>query len=397
MIWQTRPVGDVFDVVGGGTPSKKRPEYYGGAIPWATIRDMHSAELADTEHTITEEGLRASSAKVVPAGEVIMASRVGLGKACLLKQSTAINQDIRALLPKEPQAIDRRFCLYWLQSIKDRIIGAGSGATVQGVKLPFIKSLPFPDVGLEEQKRIVAVLDQAFAALDRARANAEANLVDAEELFDNALEEVFAELSVSSQTKSLSDAVHPDCKLSYGIVQPGDQVDSGLPIVRPVDLKSRTISKSGLKRISPDKADGYARTKLTGEELLLCVRGSTGVVSMATAELAGANVTRGIVPIRFLADQVDLDFAYFQMRSPFARKQIADKTYGAALMQINIKDLRALNFVVPSLAVQRETIKRVEQLLEQSEALMDGYRTSIEDLDDLRQSILQKAFAGELV
>lgn len=176
--FETRPVGDVFDLVGGGTPSKKTAAYYAGDIPWATIRDMHSAELVETEHSISAAGLKNSSAKLIPAGEVIMASRVGLGKASILKQDTAINQDIRALLPKKPDAIDRRFVLYWLQSVAETIISGSSGATAQGIKLPFIKGLPFPAIPLEEQTRIVAVLDQAFAALDRARAHAEANLAE---------------------------------------------------------------------------------------------------------------------------------------------------------------------------------------------------------------------------
>jgi len=117
---------------------------------------------------------------------------------------------------------------------------------------------------------------------------------------------------------------------------------------------------------------------------------------MATPELRGANVTRGIVPIRFEPENIDLDFAYFQMRSPFARNQIAEKTYGAALMQINIKDVRALNFVVPSLEVQQKVVKRFETLIVQTETLKSAYESSISDLEELRQSLLQKAFAGEL-
>lgn len=294
--------------------------------------------------------------------------------------------------------LDARYLFYSLfrAEFMDAMEELQGGASYPAVTDKQVLSQEIPLPPLEEQKRIVAVLDQAFAALERARANAEANLADAEELFENTLETVFQELASNAQTCKLADAVHPDCKLSYGIVQPGDEVHSGLPIVRPVDLKSRRITKQGLKRISPAKAGGYARTTLTGAELLLCVRGSTGEVSMTTAELEGANVTRGIVPIRFEREKVDLDFAYFQMRSPFARKQVAEKTYGAALMQINIKDLRALEFVLPSLEVQRQTTAKVEKLFSQADALKAKYQADLGDLEDLRQSILRKAFAGEL-
>jgi type I restriction enzyme S subunit len=276
-------------------------------------------------------------------------------------------------------------------------ISAGTeGAAQGGFNASKLGQLQVPLPPVEEQKRIVAVLDQAFAALDRARAHAEANLADAEELLENSLNEVFRDLATTSPVVQLEDVVHPDCKLSYGIVQPGDELDTGLPIVRPVDLKQRVITLAGLKRISPDLADGYTRTKLVGDELLLCVRGSTGELSIASPELAGGNVTRGIVPIRFEDDKVLREFAYFQFRSRYVRDQIAAKTYGAALMQINIKDLRQLNFIVPPISQQRGAVERAENLYERSHKLRNSYAQKLADLANLRQSLLQKAFSGQL-
>ena len=259
-----------------------------------------------------------------------------------------------------------------------------------------IKEIEFPLPPLEEQKRIVAVLDQAFAALDRARAHAEANLADSAELLENGVNEVFTTLAHAAQTTPLADAVHPKCKLSYGIVQPGEDVEGGLPVVRPVDLKERVVTLKGLKRISPDRATGYARTKLVGGELLLCVRGSTGELSVASPELAGANVTRGIVPIHLRSDEVLPEFAYFQLRSRYAQDQIAAGTYGAALMQINIKDLRNIRFIVPNLDVQRETVERVEHLYAKTERLRAVYAEKLACVGDLRKSLLRDAFAGRL-
>jgi type I restriction enzyme S subunit len=195
----------------------------------------------------------------------------------------------------------------------------------------------------------------------------------------------------------LADAVHTDCKLSYGIVQPGDDVDGGLPIVRPVDLKTRIINSDTLKRTAPERAAGYARTQLVGGELLLCVRGSTGEVSVASDDLAGCNVTRGIAPIRFDPERVLPEFAFFQFRSHFVRAQIAAKTCGAALMQINIKDLRELAFVVPPMAEQRKAVARAERLFDGGAGFCDNYQAQLADLANLRQSLLQKAFSGNLM
>ena len=189
---KTMPLGDIVDVSGGGTPSKRNPAFYGGEIPWATVRDMNVEHLQETEHSITPAGLKGSSSKIIPAGEIVIATRVGLGKVCILGQDTAINQDLRGLVPKSDVEIDRRFLFHWYTSIADKVIEAGTGATVQGVKLPFVKSLPFPTLTLEEQRRIVAVLDEAFEGLARARAHTRAKLQDLDDLRQSFLQKALA-------------------------------------------------------------------------------------------------------------------------------------------------------------------------------------------------------------
>ena len=113
-------------------------------------------------------------------------------------------------------------------------------------------------------------------------------------------------------------------------------------------------------------------------------------------ELDGANVTRGIVPIRFDESKVLQHFGYYAFRSISIQKQIASKTYGAALQQINIRDVRKLELRYPSLSIQKEVLDALDREYENSEVLMDQYRTKLQDISDLRQSLLQKAFAGEL-
>ena len=124
-MWETVKLGDVCELIGGGTPSKKNAAYYGGDIPWATVRDMHSDTLIDTELRITELGLENSSSKVIPANNIVIASRVGLGKVCLINQDTAVNQDLRGVVPKKPGTISVRYLFYWFKSIAHQIISAG--------------------------------------------------------------------------------------------------------------------------------------------------------------------------------------------------------------------------------------------------------------------------------
>jgi type I restriction enzyme S subunit len=117
---------------------------------------------------------------------------------------------------------------------------------------------------------------------------------------------------------------------------------------------------------------------------------------MASEELEGANVTRGIVPVRFEPDRIDQKLGYYQFLSKPVQDQIRSGTYGAALMQINIRDLRQIKFVVPPLDQQEELVERIESVARDFDTLVENYTRKVSDMDDLRQSLLQKAFAGEL-
>jgi type I restriction enzyme S subunit len=89
-------------------------------------------------------------------------------------------------------------------------------------------------------------------------------------------------------------------------------------------------------------------------------------------------------------------FGYYQFKSREIQEQIEEATYGAALMQINIRDLRKLTFVMPPLSFQSNAIKRLDIIALEIEKLRSLYREKLESLDELKKSILQKAFSGEL-
>jgi type I restriction enzyme S subunit len=203
--WATMPLGDLCDVIGGGTPAKNRAAYYAGNIPWATVRDMRSEHITETEFRITKEAVKSSATNIIPAGNVVIATRVGLGKVCTIAQDTAINQDLRGVVPKDVRRLSVRFLFWWLKSVAPVIIAKGTGATVQGVKLPFIKSLEIPLIPLPEQQRIVAILDEAFAGIATAKANAERNLQNARGIFESQLQAIFTDCGKTWKLRTLED------------------------------------------------------------------------------------------------------------------------------------------------------------------------------------------------
>ena len=189
--WETKKLGTICQIVGGGTPSKVNKSFYGGDIPWATVRDMKADVIMTTEHSITKQAVQKSSTNIVPANNVIIATRVGLGKVCLVKQDTAINQDLRGIIADTNQ-LNVMYLFWWLKSIAHIIVNEGTGATVQGVKLPFIRSLEIPVPPLVEQNNIVQQLDAASSEATRLQRIYLKNLENLTLLRQSILQKAFA-------------------------------------------------------------------------------------------------------------------------------------------------------------------------------------------------------------
>lgn len=289
--------------------------------------------------------------------------------------------------------LDKRFLFYFCRSYDFTKNDKGSGRP--SLVKTDLQQILMPIPPLPEQQQIVAILDKAFAAIDQAKANIERNIENAKELFQSKLNEIFSQKGEGWEEKKLPEVVTDNCKLSYGIVQPGEEYPNGLPVIRPTDMKQMFVDFQNLKRINPEKAKSYKRTELSGDELLLCVRGETGGVALLTKEFEGANVTRGIVPITFNKD-VLLKFGYYQFMSPYISKQIKEKTYGAALMQINIKDIKKLTIKITSIANQKEIVELLDSLNQNTCKILSLFNEKFLILEELKKSILQKAFSGEL-
>jgi type I restriction enzyme, S subunit len=201
--WEEKRLGELCHIIGGGTPSKANSKFYGGDIYWATVRDMRSEVIEDTEHKITKDAVKNSSTNIIPKGNVIIATRVGLGKVCLIKNDTAINQDLRGVVPINLKKLSIEFLYRWFKSIAHKIVEEGTGATVQGVKLPFIKSLVIYLPSLKEQNKIVQKLDALSSETNKMAAIYQQKIHDLEDLKKCILQKAFAGELTSKQVAEL--------------------------------------------------------------------------------------------------------------------------------------------------------------------------------------------------
>lgn len=153
-------LGEFLDkIIGGGTPSKSEERYWNGNIPWASVKDINEEQvfLSYTQDCITEEGLKKSSSNLIPKGTVVIPTRMGLGRCVITTIDTAINQDLKALIPNTTK-LESKYLLYWLKNNSLLIESMGSGTTVKGIRLEQLTDLEFKDIDLNIQQKIAKIL-----------------------------------------------------------------------------------------------------------------------------------------------------------------------------------------------------------------------------------------------
>jgi type I restriction enzyme, S subunit len=166
--WKWTTIGEVAKTTSGGTPLRKHPEYYGGSIPWVKSGELGDSIVTSVEETITEEGLRNSSAKVFPKGTALVALYgATVGKTGILGLDAASNQAVCAIFP-ENGLFTAKYMTYWLRSQRDTLIGLSAGGAQPNISQGIIKAFPFPLAPLPVQERIVAEIEKQFTRLDTA-------------------------------------------------------------------------------------------------------------------------------------------------------------------------------------------------------------------------------------
>ncbi|TRX72561.1 restriction endonuclease subunit S [Carboxylicivirga sp. M1479] len=167
--WVEVKLGDICDFVGGGTPSKRNPNFWNGELPWASIKDIKGDFLKSTQDFITEDGLINSSANLAMPNEIILATRINPGKPIISKIKTAINQDLKVVKTKID--INSKFLFYSLKSLEKDIIKVSSGTTVLGVNLNNLRAINYNLAPLPIQRAIVFKIETLFSDLDNGIAD----------------------------------------------------------------------------------------------------------------------------------------------------------------------------------------------------------------------------------
>jgi type I restriction enzyme, S subunit len=394
--WKKKNLGDVCRVIGGGTPSKDNAAFYTGNIPWATVRDMRSDVITETECKITPEAVKSSATNVIPGGNVVIATRVGLGKVCLLGQDTAVNQDLRGIVPLDLNALSVRFLYWWLKDIADEIVAEGTGATVQGVKLPFVKSLQIPLPPLPVQHRIVAILDAAFDHIATARANCEANLLNARAIFESHLQAVFTQRGDGWERTTLGKATGGIFTGPFGsLLHKSDYVANGIPLVNPAHITDVGIEPDFLKTVSKETATRLKSYIMRTGDIVIGRRGEMGRCALVTEVENGWVCGTGSFYIK-PSNRCYTRYLVRFLRSDGCKARLESIAGGTVMPNLSNTSLSNLPIDLPSPKKQAAIVDGIDELHTETQHLESLYQRKLQALDDLKKSLLHQAFSGLL-
>ena len=187
-----------------------------------------------------------------------------------------------------------------------------------------------------------------------------------------------------------------DRSASYGVLQPGPDVDGGIEFIRVCDIRDGRILRDQLKHIAPEIAGHYPRTKLHGGEVLVTLVGTIGRSAVVPEELAGANTARavGVIPIgdAFMPEFVEICF-----RRPSKAEELTRKSHEVARKTLNLEDVRATCLPLPPREEQEAIVETVDDALSITRAAEVAISKQISRSRNLRQAILRRAFEGKLV
>ncbi|MCQ2915308.1 restriction endonuclease subunit S [Helicobacter pylori] len=166
--WQRVRLGDIAEIIGGGTPSTQITSFWNGSINWFTPTEIGITKYVHkSQRTITPLGLKKSSAKLLPIGTILLTSRASIGDCAILKVVATTNQDFQSLIPLEK--INNEFLYYLMLTLKNKLLKLASGSTFLGVSPNKIKNLLIPLPPLNEQiaiANILSTLDRYLYSLD---------------------------------------------------------------------------------------------------------------------------------------------------------------------------------------------------------------------------------------
>jgi len=387
--WQTKKLGEVYDVRDGTHDS---PKYQPSGYPLITSKNLKDGILFLDEIKLISERdyVNINKRSQVGIGDVLFAMIGTIGNPVVVDQNP--NYAIKNVaLFKVSEHNNSYFLKYYLESpfVVDKMSKEAKGTTQKFVGLGYLRDFPIPLPPLPEQHCIVAILDEAFAAIEKTKKNAEKNLANARNLFNNHLQKMFKDKRKDWEEKRLG-------KVAF--VKSG-----GTPLRSKKEYWEGNIAwySSGelndLYTNSPERhinelAINNSNAKLFPKGSLLIGMYDTAALKMSITDRDSTfnQAIAGVAP----NDNIDLVFILHSINS--IKPDLLNLRRGVRQKNLNLSKIKNIPIPLPPLPEQHQVVTKLDALSTETKKLETIYQKKLKNLEELKKSILQKAFRGEL-
>ncbi len=386
--WQEAKLGEVCTVIAGQSPKGSAYNNVGDGLPFHQGKKYFGEVFLGDSNTWTTQ-----VTKEAFPGDILMSVRAPVGPINFTNQHLCIGRGLAAI--RATEKVEPKFIYFWLLFKQGEIQG-NEGAVFASINKQQIERIDLPLPPLAEQKRIVAILDDAFAGIDTAIANTEKNLANARELFESYLNSVFTRKGDGWKDVTIGDIAQ---------VKGGKRVPKGYklqteptkhPYISVSDFNDTgSVVLEKIKFISEDVYQQISRYTISSKDLYISIAGTIGKSGIIPKELEGANLTENACKL-VLEKDISNRYLYFFTRTESFKEQALKNTRTAAQPKLALERLKTIRLSIPPFEIQEGLIGQFKDLWSQSQDLESIYKQKITALAELKQSLLQKAFSGEL-
>jgi type I restriction enzyme, S subunit len=389
--WKKTTLGEVC-ILKSGTTVEKNLEKAFGDLPYLKVADMtlpeNLDEIVTSSRFLEEKSLRNNS--IFPIGTTIFPKRGGAimtNKKRLTSVPICTDLNIMGVIPTS--VLFPRFLYYYFLNVDMRKLGSGSSIPqINNYDIePLFISFPL----IPEQKRIVAIVDEAFEAIDIAIDNTKQNLTNARELFDSYLNAIFTQKGDGWEETNLGKI----CDVRDGTHDSPKYVNDGIPFITQKNIRDDGLTFDNVKFISDDDHKKfYARSNVTFGDILISMIG----VNRGMTCVVDDNRIFSIKNVGLIKSSKNIDkyFLLYFLKSNKAQAYIESVSRGGAQPFVGLGKLREFPVSIAPPNKQANIVIELDELYSETQRLETIYRQKLTALNELKQSILHKAFTGEL-
>ena len=389
--YPTYKLGQICETTSGGTPNRKNDAYYCGSIPWVKSGELGKGTIYDTEEKITEEAVKESSAKIFPKGTLLIALYgATIGKLGFLGVPAATNQAVCGIF--ENEKIDLQFLSYYLFHKRNDLIAQGTGGAQPNISQTILKNLPIPLPPLATQHQIVSRIETLFAELDKA----EERLRTAQQQLKTYKQAVLNHWLSNKDGKWKTVKLGEVADMCLGkMLDKNKNKGTYQPYLRNVNVRWGSFDLDDLLEMKFEESE-QDRYGIQIGDLIMCEGGEPGRCAIWNANVPNMKIQKALHRIR-VKNMVYNKFLYC-LFSLYAQNGYLEKYFtGTTIKHLTGQSLKSIEIPLPPLSEQQRIVEEIESRLSQASKSSACIEEALQQTEALQQSILKKAFSGELV